>query len=268
MIAWIKRAFLKTADYLFARISQPRPPIGCLKRCRLVSHRGEHDNRQVYENTLAAFDRFERAGGWGIELDVRWTRDLQPVVTHDPDFNRLFGSERKVSSMTLSELKASFKLVPTLAEVVERFGKNMHLMIEIKQEPYPKPDQQKRVMRDILSSLTPRTDYHLLALHPVLFEHFDFISADTCLPVAELNIDRMSRQVVEKKLRGLTGHFLLMTNHTIKTLQQNGQSVGTGFVDSKQCLFRELNRGVRWIFSNKALALQHELNREIQKGSR
>ena len=268
MITWIEQAFLKTADYLFARMPQPRPPIERLKQCRLVSHRGEHDNRQVYENTLAAFDRFERAGGWGIELDVRWTSDLQPVVTHDPDFSRLFGSDRKVCSMTLSELKASFALVPTLAEVVERFGKKMHLMIEIKQEPYPDPGHQKRVMRDILSSLKPRTDYHLLALHPVLFEHFDFISTDTCLPVAELNVGRMSRLVVEKKLRGLTGHFLPMTNHTINMLQQNGRSVGTGFVDSKQCLFRELNRGVRWIFSNKAVEIQNVLKRQIEKGSR
>ena len=35
-----------------------------------------------------------------------------------------------------------------------------------------------------------------------------------------------------------------------------GQEVGTGMIASKRCLFREINRGVKWIFSNSAVELQ------------
>jgi hypothetical protein len=32
--------------------------------------------------------------------------------------------------------------------------------------------------------------------------------------------------------------------------------VGTGFADSRRCLYREVNRGVDWIFSNRAADMQ------------
>ncbi|MDP4978758.1 MAG: hypothetical protein NWQ21_04810, partial [Desulfobacterales bacterium] len=35
-----------------------------------------------------------------------------------------------------------------------------------------------------------------------------------------------------------------------------GQNVGTGFIDSVNCLFREVNRHITWIFSNRAATLQ------------
>jgi glycerophosphoryl diester phosphodiesterase len=34
------------------------------------------------------------------------------------------------------------------------------------------------------------------------------------------------------------------------------QKMGTGYIGSKNCLFRELNRGIEWIFSNNAADLQ------------
>jgi len=70
-------------DGVFAGIPQPKPTISDLRNCKIVSHRGEHDNKIVKENTLAAFDRVLHQGIWGIELDIRWTKDLQPVVIHD-----------------------------------------------------------------------------------------------------------------------------------------------------------------------------------------
>jgi glycerophosphoryl diester phosphodiesterase len=41
------------------------------------------------------------------------------------------------------------------------------------------------------------------------------------------------------------------------------QQVGTGFIESRGCLFRELNRGTDWIFSNNSVALQAELGARI-----
>jgi glycerophosphoryl diester phosphodiesterase len=37
--------------------------------------------------------------------------------------------------------------------------------------------------------------------------------------------------------------------------------VGTGYVRTPNCLFRELNRGVDWIFSNHAAEVQALLRR-------
>jgi glycerophosphoryl diester phosphodiesterase len=38
------------------------------------------------------------------------------------------------------------------------------------------------------------------------------------------------------------------------------QRLGTGFVDSLNCLFRELHREIDWIFSNTAADLQAWIN--------
>ena len=58
------------ADACFMLVPRRRPSVQALQQCRLVSHRGEHDNRHVRENTLAAFRAVADAGIWG----VKWAR--------------------------------------------------------------------------------------------------------------------------------------------------------------------------------------------------
>ncbi|HAT9008000.1 TPA: glycerophosphodiester phosphodiesterase, partial [Legionella pneumophila subsp. pneumophila] len=38
------------------------------------------------------------------------------------------------------------------------------------------------------------------------------------------------------------------------------QHFGVGFVDSKNSLYRELNRGVKWLFTNEAININQYLN--------
>jgi hypothetical protein len=44
---WIENAFLRSADALFRRYPQPHPTAERLAGCRIISHRGEYDNRQI-----------------------------------------------------------------------------------------------------------------------------------------------------------------------------------------------------------------------------
>ena len=254
--AWIQQLFLKTADAGFSRWPQPLPEpdrIGC---CRLISHRGEHDNRAVFENTLAALQAAADGGVWGIEFDLRWTKDLRPVVFHDRDTRRLFGSTAVIGDMHFSELRASYPLIPGLEEVVERFGTRVHLMIEIKQEPYPDPDHQNQLLEQILKPLRPAVDYHLISLSPHMFDRFGFAPPDVFLPIAELHMTRFSELALRRGYGGLLGHYLLLTRRIARKHRDRSQRVGTGFADSRNCLLREIHRGVDWIFSNRAVAMQ------------
>ena len=54
--------------------------------------------------------------------------------------------------------------------------------------------------------------------------------------------------------------YLLISDRLLKKHHIKNQFIGTGYVRSKNCLFRELNRGVEWIFSNHALELQSICN--------
>jgi glycerophosphoryl diester phosphodiesterase len=252
----MERIFHFTTKVLYRRWPRKAPASSRLRSCRIVSHRGEHDNRRRFENTLEAFDTAADAGVWGLELDIRWTRDLVPVVFHDANTRRLYHKDLSIATVTLDALKMKFPQIPTLEEVINRYGGKSHLMIEIKTEPYETPRNQFGRMLRLLSGMTAGKDFHLMSLHPELFSHFDFLPARTFIPIAQIRVDRFSRMVVKNRWRGLAGHFLMLPDWVCVRHQRLGQGIGSGFVDSKNCLFREANRGVDWIFSNRAVELQ------------
>ncbi|MCF8106169.1 MAG: glycerophosphodiester phosphodiesterase [Desulfohalobiaceae bacterium] len=261
----VKTLLMKSADSYQALRPQPRPCLERLKSCRLVSHRGEHDGTLILENTLPAFEQAAADRVWGIEFDVTWTRDLQPVVHHDPSLARVFGRNQRIDRLTLAELKAICPLIPTLREVLERFGRRIHLMIELKAGSYTDPERQNAVLQQSLSGLRPGLDYHLLSLNPALFELLPCVSPRTWVFVAEFNIKEVSRLALEKNSKGIAAHYALVSNKYRDRHHGQGQLVGTAYPDSKNCLFREINRGMDWIFSNRAGKLQSVVTAAIQE---
>jgi glycerophosphoryl diester phosphodiesterase len=243
-------------DAFYSLWPQPIPDEAHLKNCRIISHRGEYDNQIVFENTLAAFDRAKATGVWGIECDLRWTKDLQPVVIHDSDLLRVFGLNVRICEIKLSELKSACSLVPCLGDVIQRYGKRLHLMLEIKKEMYPDPKYQNQVLADVFSSLKPGQDFHILTMSRQMFKVIDFVAPSAFIVVARFNVLKLSKMVRQKNHGGLAGHYFFLTKAILRKHHDNQQKVGTGYIGSKNCLFRELNRGIEWLFSNNAAELQ------------
>lgn len=248
------QALRRAADEVYRVLPQPTPPRERLRACKLIAHRGAHD-RSHLENTLPAFEQAAQAGVWGLECDVRWTRDLHPVIFHDPDGQRLFHDPARLSTLTLAEVRRRFPLIPTLPELLARHGGRQHLMIELKAEPYPDPAYQRDVLQRLLTDLEPGRDYHLLSLDPALFTYAPFIPAAAQVGVSLINAGAISQATIQAGLGGITGHYLLLTHRLLDRHRRLGQRIGTGFVDSRNVLFRELNRGIEWIFTNNAVAL-------------
>jgi glycerophosphoryl diester phosphodiesterase len=263
VFSFLETGFHWLADGLYTIRPQAFPGTTRLCNCKIISHRGEYDNHRVFENTLPAFDRALDSGVWGIELDIRWTADLQPVVIHDPDLRRVFNSERRINAIRLDELQRHCPQVPSLQEVIQRYGKRLHLMVEIKAEHYPDPSLQNRVLQDLFAPLEPQKDYHLLSLTPQIFKLISFVASSIFIPVAQLNFARFSRLALQEGYAGLAGHYLFITTALLRKHHRHQQKIGTGYVKSKNCLYRELNRGVEWIFSNNAGELQALVNKII-----
>lgn len=104
----------------------------------MFAHRGLHSD-DCAENSLNAFDRACKAG-YGIELDVQFTRDGQLVVFHDDNAVRMTGKDELIRNMTLEEIKGlslvtDGSAIPTLAEVLETVGGRVPLLVEIKTCP-------------------------------------------------------------------------------------------------------------------------------------
>jgi glycerophosphoryl diester phosphodiesterase len=252
----MERPFNWVMDRVYASLPQPVPELKRLRSCKIISHRGERDNQHVFENTIAAFNRVADAGAWGLEFDVRWTKDLQPVISHDQDARRLYGSPLVINRTTLATLKAELPLIPTLEEVIARYGGKLHLMIELKQEDIPDPARQAQTLKDMLAPLRPGDDFHILSLHPRMFELTDFVAPSAFLAVSMMNTKRLSELTLRRDYAGIAGHYVFLKDALLARHQQRGQKVGTGFIYSKNCLFRELNRGVDWIFTNHAAKIQ------------
>ena len=172
----------------------------------------------------------------------------------------MFGTSLTLAETRFCDLRKQLPQIPSLAEVVAEFGGSTHLMLEIKEEHYPQPKQQSRILQETLATLKPAEDYHFLALDPELFQRVRRSPKSSFRPVAELNVKCLSETSLLENFCGLSGHYLLLGNSLLAKHHQRGQQVGTGFVSSRNCLFRELNRGIKWIFSNDAVRVQKILN--------
>ena len=252
----IERCFLYLVDAFFARWPRTVPALQRLSACKIISHRGQHDNAAILENTLTAFDTAVQAGVWGIEFDIRWTRDLKPMVFHDHDLTRIFNTPQVIQKMDQQALRKQFPLIPTLEEVLERYGHRVHLMVELKKEHYPDPQRQTDMLADLFSGLEPVKEYHFLALDTDMFDHVGFVPTKALLPVSQLNFRTFSRLALTHGYAGVAGHFLLINSRMAAQHQAQGQQVGVGYPRSANSLFREVNRGVDWIFSNHACEMQ------------
>lgn len=256
----------KAVDALFALRPEPPPSPERWAKIRLVAHRGAHGLQPAHpadphagflrENSVEAFSRAASLGLWGLEFDIRFTRDDIPVICHDPDLKRVFGLPLRVGEESFSALKKAAPSLPGLEELLRDQGGRLHFMAEVKE---PLDAKRRDRLRGLFSSLQAGEDYHFLSLDPSLLETVSFLPREACLLVAETNTAAMSRAALASGYGGLLGHFLLLDAGTLRRHHQAGQKVGTGFIASRACLYRELNRGVDFLFTNRAAALQEIL---------
>lgn len=111
---------------------------------KFFAHRGAG---YAPENTFASFELAKKMGFCGIETDIVFTKDTEPVLMHDTTVDRMTDGTGSVSSFTLEQLKrlnidagtniANFpnQKIPTLDEFLS-FCKsnNMSALLEIKAE--------------------------------------------------------------------------------------------------------------------------------------
>ena len=111
-----------------------RPEMEKFKQVK-YAHRGLHDATKA-ENSMSAFAAAKEMG-FGIELDIRLSKDGELVVFHDDNLTRVAGIDGKVIDFTAEELsKMSLSGtkdgVPTLREVLDLIDGAVPLIIEIK----------------------------------------------------------------------------------------------------------------------------------------
>jgi glycerophosphoryl diester phosphodiesterase len=106
-----------------------------MSRPLLLGHRGSRSVRSIGENTVAAFDLALQHGCDGFEFDVRLSGDRQSLVCHDP---------RSKGVRVRTSRREQLPHLPTLEDVLSRYGKHGFLDIELKT-----PDLADVVLHDL-----------------------------------------------------------------------------------------------------------------------
>ncbi|MBW1215537.1 glycerophosphodiester phosphodiesterase family protein [Pantoea allii] len=122
-------------------MSKKKHPVRVVNS-HLIAHRGAP--LLAPENTLPSFQAAVEHGATWIEVDVKLTKDMHPVIIHDDAVDRTTNGKGYVANLTLDEIRSLdagvryghiFKgvKVPTLAETVGFvLDKGIGLQLEIK----------------------------------------------------------------------------------------------------------------------------------------
>ena len=107
-----------------------------MKQPVIYGHRGA--SARAPENTMKAFRLAFEEGAMGIEFDVRLSADNEIVVIHDATVDRTSNGTGSVKDLAVVEMReldfGDGEKVPLLREVLEEFGNNYWLNIEIKEQ--------------------------------------------------------------------------------------------------------------------------------------
>jgi len=118
----------------------------------IAAHRGGMDSEHA-ENTLPAFRHAAAAGARIIELDVRASRDGEPVVIHDMRVDRTTdgrGFVHQLDAAAIARLDAgNGARVPTLSALLDELAPlDVELLLDIKRAPGLDHEDVARTVRD------------------------------------------------------------------------------------------------------------------------
>lgn len=213
------------------------------------------------ENTLAAFAAAVEAGADGIELDIHLTRDGVPVVIHDETLDRTTDGRGPVARVTLQQLlrldagswfaKAfAGEPVPTLANVLETFGGQLRLNLELK-------EYQAGVATLDLLKQYPAADIVVSSFNYALLRKLR--SVDYCLPIAVLYAAGSWRRAVllAKELSACAFNPAADTvnRQMVSACGQAGLPVHVWTLDHARRARSLVRAGVAGFFSNDPAAL-------------
>lgn len=206
----------------------------------IVAHRGAPE--QAIENTLPAFLQAIKLGADAVELDVRLTADLVPVVFHYyylDEFSSLSGTIFQYTWDDLCNIPLSNPRWPgvigklsTLQEVLENLGGRTSFEIEIKG---PEPESVERVAAILRLYPQFQNRLEITSYEPLLLERFRCllpgIPTDLLIPLSEpwMKPDVMAYTALQRgRLAGARAvhlHASQLSAETVQTIRQGGCEV-------------------------------------------
>lgn len=238
-------------------------------KTRVFGHRGARASAP--ENTMSAFQLALDMGAEGIELDVMLSADGVPVVCHDFTLERTTDGSGKVRDHTVVELQAldagahysaayQGERLPTLAQVLERFGHQLYVNIELKSASAGNDGLETAVVdlvrrynmaeRIIFSSFNPLSLWRAKRLAPHMARGLLY----------SFDMPLLLRQAWAAPLLGLDavhpGHSMIDQDY-LRWARRKGYHINTWTVNEPDEMIRLIDLGVDILITDRpALARQ------------
>ncbi|PLR92851.1 glycerophosphodiester phosphodiesterase [Bacillus sp. T33-2] len=241
-----------------------------------VSHRGA--SGYAPEHTIPAYELGERMKGDYIEIDLQMTKDGELIAMHDETLDRTTNGTGLVKNYTLAEIKQldagswfneaypefakpeyAGLQVPTLQEVIERFGRGERYYIETKSpEVYPGMEEKLlEILREykligknaasskvLIQSFSPES---LLKVHEM----------DPTIPLVQLLwytgpavISDAELEAVKKYAIGVGMNFNMIDQAYVQKVRQHGLLIHPYTVNEQADMRKLLDWGVTGMFTN------------------
>jgi glycerophosphoryl diester phosphodiesterase len=222
-------------------------------RPRVWAHRG--DSAHAPENTMLAFEKAQRAGSDGIELDVRFDGDHNVVVFHDSALDRLTGrpgTMEQLSARDRKQLRVGGEPVATLAEALDAF--DLEFDVEIKSTKAGRMGDLVAATAKVIKD-SKRAEQTMISS----FDPFTLLQAHRHLPEVALAYLFSDEQALPVR-RGWVGNWIgaslvhpqntLCTEASVKRWHTAGMPINVWTVDDGAELVRLARLGVDGVFAN------------------
>ena len=222
-----------------------KPPL-------LLGHRGCRGRRSgPAENSLPAFEYALAQGCDGFEFDVRHTLDGRNVLCHDPEWHGI-----EIASARYAELvDRDGACVPTLEEVLERFGESAYLDIELKV-----PGGEQAVVA-ALGTRPPQRGFMVSSFHPEILANLSAL--DPSLSLGFL-CDRDKAMAVWRQMPvgAVLPHDSYVTRSLVEEAHASGQQVMTWTVNDARRMHELAEWGIDGIISDNPKLLYQTFHSE------
>jgi glycerophosphoryl diester phosphodiesterase len=256
-----------------------------------ISHRGASGHAP--EHTFHAYELGNVMKGDYIEIDLQMTKDGELIAMHDETIDRITEKKGLVKNLTLKEIKKldagswfneafpekkstdfTGLQIPTLREVLDRFGTDSKFFIETK-SPEVYPGMEEKLI-DLLN------EYNLIGAHQtfgnVIVQSFSVESLrkihqlDDSIPLVQLLsyyapavIPDSEVNKIKEYAVGIGLHYTAVSPGYIQKVTNSGLMVFPYTVNEKEDMKMLLDWGVTGMFTNYPDRLDEVIQSRISK---
>ena len=223
---------------------------------KYVAHRGYH--RDHFENTEKAFQAAAKMGFYGIETDIRKTKDGYFVCNHDAEVTFENGEKAIISETTLDALLSKHLRTERANEVADicTFEKylrackegNKVAVIELKDF------FSASVFRNILEIVDAEYDRSMITF--ISFSYACLLEArkvSAYIPLQYLSQSKEDTNISAALKKGISldVRYDVLTDETLSEFHEAGLTVNVWTVDDEEALELMIEKGVDYVTTNK-----------------